>query len=308
MSVPLPDGVRTGVEAALEGVAGRPVRVLSARALGGGCINPSARVETDGGEAFFVKWNERAPRGMFEAEADGLEALRTAARGGPLVVPEVLGSSDAAGSGTAWLLLELVPEGRPGAAYAEALGHGLAALHRRVDGPYGWARDNFLGSLPQANPESDGWTAFWRDARLVPQLARARASGHFRGAQGRALEEVVERLDRALEGEEDGGPSLVHGDLWGGNVYPGPDGRPVLIDPAVYRGHGEVDLAMSELFGGFPPGWLDAYAEARPLDERYERVRRPLYQIYYLLAHVNLFGASYVAGTTRAARAVLSAL
>jgi fructosamine-3-kinase len=120
------------------------------------------------------------------------------------------------------------------------------------------------------------------------------------------LDRMLDAVDRALEDAETAPPSLLHGDLWSGNVYPDSNGQPVLIDPALYRGHREVDLAMSELFGGFPAAFLSAYQEARPLDEPYRRVRRPLYQLYYLLVHVNLFGGSYVGATLAAAEKVVA--
>ena len=303
----LPGALRRKVEGALEEL-GHAAQILDARPLSGGCINPSARLDVEGGECFFLKWNERAPPGMFPAEAEGLGALRETAAGSGLRVPEVLavGAGDA---GTAWLLLEYVPEGRGGGGYAGALGAGLAALHRGVGGDrasYGWERDNFIGSLAQENGASSRWADFWRERRLGPQLSLARSRGHFHGADGRLLDKLVDRLDDALAGAEEDGASLLHGDLWGGNVYPGPAGEPVLIDPAVYRGHREVDLAMSELFGGFPSGYLERYHEAWPIDDAYARIRRPLYQLYYLLVHVNLFGGSYVAGSLAAVERVLA--
>lgn len=307
----LPEAVRESVEEALEEATGRPAQVTGIRAVGGGCIHPSARLETASGDAFFVKWNAAAPADMFPAEADGLGALTVAAEGTPLRVPGVVGVGRAGSDGESWLLLEFLDRGRPGRDYGEALGGGLAELHRPDEGEtgsYGWERDNYIGSLPQANPPSQDWADFWREARLAPQLALARERGHLRGEDGRTLDRLLDRLDDALAGASDDGPSLLHGDLWGGNVYPGPDGEPVLVDPAVHRGHREVDLAMSELFGGFPSGFLDAYREAWPLADGYRRVRRDVYQLYYLLVHVNLFGQSYVAGTLRAARKALGGL
>jgi fructosamine-3-kinase len=151
------------------------------------------------------------------------------------------------------------------------------------------------------------WGEFWRDARLAPQLDRARRAGHFALDDGGGLERVVDRTPELLA-DVGGQPDLLHGDLWGGNVFPDRDGRPVLIDPALYRGHHEVDLAMSELFGGFPGAWPAAYHEARPIDPGYVSFRRSLYQLYYLLVHVNLFGASYEPACRRAARDVLRAV
>ena len=302
----LPETVRRGVEAALEEATGRAASVSGASSLGGGCINPSARVETDDGRAFFLKWNEAAPAGMMAAEADGLAALRAA---DVLRVPDTLGHGE--DGGVQWLLLELVPQGRAAAGYAAAVGRGLAALHEADGGGWGWERDNFIGSLPQANDPPTGanggaWTTFWRERRLLPQLRLARQGGYLARPGGDVLDRLLDRLDAVLAGADDAGPSLLHGDLWGGNAYPDPEGAPVIIDPAVYRGHGEVDLAMTELFGGFPAGYLDAYDEARPIDPAYRSHRRACYQLYYLLVHVNLFGTSYEGRTLRAAEEALA--
>ena len=263
-------------------------------------MNSAARVTTDRGETWFLKWNPNSPQSMFDTEADGLRALASAHA---VRVPAVL----AVGSGEGappWLLLEYVAAGRPGPGFAAALAEGLTGLHRAAKGTWGWERDNFIGSLPQKNPAAATWGAFWRDARLAPQLRLACGRGHFQGEEGGILERVVERTEDLLADVEDEGPSLLHGDLWGGNVYPDQEGLPVLIDPAVYRGHREVDLAMSELFGGFPSGWLGAYHDASPVDEGYGVFRRSLYQLYYLLVHVNLFGAGYEASCLAAARQV----
>jgi fructosamine-3-kinase len=226
-------------------------------------------------------------------------------------VPEVLGVGDAVGDGPGWQLLEFIERGPDVSTYGERLGRGLALLHSAQghgSNGYGWTRDNFIGALPQANPPAESWAAFWRDARLAPQLEVARQAGHFGGEAGQAMDRLVESVERALEGAEAERPSLLHGDLWSGNAYPGPAGEPVLIDPAVYRGNREVDLAMSELFGGFPASFLRAYQEVRPLSSDYARVRRALYQLYYLLVHVNLFGGGYVGSSLQAARAVLAQL
>jgi fructosamine-3-kinase len=296
--------MRQQIEFTLEGELGRPTRISSAHPLGGGCINASARIDTDHGERFFVKWNARAPAGMLAAEADGLIAL---ARADALRVPAVAAVGRAPPDGLQWLMLEYIETGRTARDYAERLGAGLAALHRSgaSDAPaWGWPHDNFIGSLPQSNAHTRGWGEFWRERRLQPQLGRARAAAHFSGRDGALLDRVVERTPELLA-DVDEAPSLLHGDLWGGNVMTDANGRPVLIDPAIYRGHREVDLAMSELFGGFPSGWPDAYDDSSAIDPGYAHHRRALYQLYYLLLHVNLFGAGYEAGCVRAAQQAL---
>ncbi|MFC1662068.1 fructosamine kinase family protein, partial [Gemmatimonadota bacterium] len=284
--------------------------------VGGGCINPSARLETDRGDRFFLKWNPAVPVEMFSAEADGLRALGAP---GAVRVPEVGGWG---GAGTpadpGWLLLEFVPQGSPGPDYGRRLGDGLAHLHAAgASGPdstsgaqpaFGWHQDNFIGSLPQKNDESPAWADFWRDRRIEPQLEMARDRGIFTGPEGRILDELLNRMDELLPEEDGERPALLHGDLWSGNYYPGPDGEPVLIDPAVFRGAGGVDLAMMELFGSFPRGFREAYGSVHPIPAEYDAFRRDLYQLYYLLVHVNLFGGGYVGGSLAAARRVLGAV
>jgi fructosamine-3-kinase len=328
--VTVPAKVLAAVEAALESRAGRPVPVRDAGTVGGGCINPSARLETGAGDAYFLKWNPSAPREMFSAEADGLSAL---AAPEALRIPEVVASG---GTSTredpGWLLMEFVPRGAPGPEYGQRLGKGLAHIHTsgaghsREDegaqaedrGPgekaprpgartFGWHRDNFIGSLPQENREVHRWPVFWRDLRLEPQLRMARNRGHFSGAEGRAVDRVLSAAEDLLPPDGAHGPALLHGDLWSGNYYPDSQGTPVLIDPAVYRGDGEVDLAMMELFGALPRGFAEGYETLRPISPEYAAYRRDLYQLYYLLVHVNLFGGGYVGSSLAAARRVLSA-
>jgi fructosamine-3-kinase len=301
-----PPLVLRAVEAVLESRSGRGVAIRRSFPVGGGCINPSARLESEDGEAFFLKWNPSAPVEMFQAEADGLQGL---AAPGTLRVPEVLGWG---GSGTvrdpAWLLLEFIPAGSPGPDYGHRLGLGLAQLHSSpppAESTYGWRRDNFIGSLPQGNGDLPDWVEFWRTRRLAPQLKLARDGGYLSGSEGKVLDELLDRLEEVMAGTEADGPALLHGDLWTGNYYPDGEGNPVLIDPAVYRGAGEVDLAMMELFGGLPRGFREAYGEVRPMAPEYDAFRRDLYQLYYLLVHVNLFGGGYVGGTLRAAARAL---
>lgn len=296
----LPSALKEGVEAALSSRVARSVEILEMAPVTGGCIHQTARLSTNLREDFFLKWAQGAVSDVFAAEADGLGALGESTG---LTVPEVMGTSDA-GENPAWLLLEYVPQGSPAADYAEHLGGGLAALHETREGPYGWHRANYIGSLPQANTTIYDWPAFWWTERLEPQLALAKDNGRPPGLdqQWAALES---KLPTLLGGAVEDGRSILHGDLWSGNVYPGPDGRPVLVDPAVYRGHREVDLAMTELFGGFPEAFYAAYEDRRPLTDGYEELRRHVYQLYPLLVHVNLFGGSYVNGAEGALRSAL---
>ncbi|HEX8395026.1 MAG TPA: fructosamine kinase family protein [Longimicrobium sp.] len=288
----IPDGLRAAVEAHLG-------RVLSAESVGGGSINRAARLRTADGPV-FIKYHPRSPAGMFAAEARGLDALRRAAAG--LVIPRVLARGDAREGVPAWLALEWLEPAAPSPADDERLGRGLAALHRSPVAGWGWEEPNFIGSLPQANDTASSWPEFWRLRRLGPQLDLARRAGRLPAA-GSEWARLMERLPDLLAAAEEDGPSLLHGDLWSGNRMQTTDG-PALIDPAVYRGHREVDLAMAELFGGFGARFGAAYREAWPLAPGYP-TRRAIYQLYYLLVHVNLFGGGYVAQTASTLRGAL---
>lgn len=273
-------------------------RIVAAEPLGGGCINNGARVETDSGVTLFLKWNSSSPPGMFEAEAAGLSALSAVSS---LRVPKPLAWSDRL-DGTAWLIMEYVARGRVDPKAERQLGRGLAQMHTHpTEGGFGWESDNWIGSLGQSNTTWVRWGDFWRDRRIGPQLQLARRRG---AALDSAFDTLLDLIPDALSDVER--PELVHGDLWGGNWFASERGEPVLIDPAVYRGHGEVDLAMSELFGGFGRSFYDAYDDVRSIDSAYTAYRKDLYQLYYLLVHVNLFGHAYEAGSLQAAQNVLS--
>jgi protein-ribulosamine 3-kinase len=296
----LPSTLKEAVEAALSSRSAGSVEILETAPVTGGCIHQTARLSTNLRENFFLKWAQDTASDVFAAEADGLSALRASTG---LTVPEVIGNSNA-GENPAWLLLEYVPRGSPAPDYAQHLGGALAALHEAREGPYGWHRSNYIGSLPQANTITDDWPAFWWTERLEPQLALARDNGLSVGL-GRQWAALESKLDTLVGGAAEDGRSILHGDLWSGNVYPGADGEPVLVDPAVYRGHREVDLAMTELFGGFPKAFYTAYEDSRPLTDGYQDIRRHVYQLYPLLVHVNLFGGSYVNSAEGALRNAL---
>lgn len=255
------------------------------RALGGGSISAAWRVHTDGG-AMFVKTGAAAAFEQLDAEADGLRAL---ARSAAVRVPRVLcvGKRGA----DAFLALEWLELGAAGPRAAQALGHALAVQHRHVQDAFGWHRDNTIGSTPQVNTPEPDWVRFFREHRLVFQLELAAKNGYTGELQeqGAALAGRVECLFDGYEPEA----SLLHGDLWGGN-WGVVNGDPVIFDPAVYYGDRECDLATTLLFGGFGPDFYAAYEEAWPLEPGH-RKRVPLYQLYHVLNHLNLFGRSYLA-------------
>lgn len=276
-----------GLKARLAEVLGKtPTRV---QYIGGGSINQAARVEA-AGISYFVKWKHSAPPQFFEREARGLSLLQ---QSGVIRVPAVIAHSDSAPQHPAYLVLEWIeesPRAEP-LAFAVAFGRALADLHR-CDAPHiGLDHDNFIGELPQSNKQKHDWVSFYRDQRLLPQIEMAKARRRLNPTREGLLRKVVERLDTLLEGCADT-PSLLHGDLWSGNFMVGAGNQPVILDPAVYYGDREVEIAMTDLFGGFPPRFLAAYQEAFPLFPGHER-RKALYQLYPLLVHLNLFGEGY---------------
>jgi fructosamine-3-kinase len=257
-------------------------KVRERRTLSGGDINRAYAVTLDDGRRWFVKTNPRPPAGMFPSEARGLAWL-SAARA--LRVPAVAAVDEG------FLVLELLQPGPRTPSFDEDLGRGLAALHRAGAPAFGLDHDNYIGRLPQSNRPAASWSELYRRERLEPQVRRAAAAALITPSLARAFERLYGRLAELVGPDEP--PSRLHGDLWGGNLMGDDRGAPCLIDPAVYGGHREVDLAMMRLFGGFGPRVFAAYAEAYPLAPGHED-RVPLYQLYPLLVHVNLFGGSYL--------------
>lgn len=251
----------------------------------GGSIHRCVRWETDAGPV-FVKLASAAEADLFAAEADGLRALADARA---VRVPEVLATMTT--DTEAALVLEWLDFGDTDARAEARLGQQLAALHR-VEGPsFGWHRDNTIGRTPQLNTPANHWPRFYAEHRLGFQLRLAERNG----LQARTVARGRVLADRCAEffASYRPAPSLLHGDLWGGNwAVERSSGAPVLFDPAVYFGDREADLAMTRLFGGFGPAFYAAYEQAWPLDAG-ARTRRPLYDLYHVLNHYNLFGGGY---------------
>lgn len=278
-------------------VTGRPFAVRDHRACGGGCINAAA-VVSDGAQRYFVKQNDAARLDMFEAEAEALRELGTV---NALRVPHPICSGIA--GDRAYLVLEYVELNGDTEHAGEALGEGLARLHSHHGPHFGWHRDNTIGATPQINTPSDCWSNFWRDRRLAYQIALAVDNG-YRGVLVRKVERVCSDVEVFFR-DYAPAPSLVHGDLWSGNWAADAEGHPVIFDPAVYYGDRETDIAMTELFGGFPRRFYEAYRHTLPLDVGY-RVRKALYNLYHVLNHLNLFGGSYAAQAERLADQLLA--
>ncbi len=267
------------VAAQIATATGKPFNVERVQSVSGGSINAAHRI-TGGDRPYFVKVNQATRLGMFEAEA---LALRQLAATHTLRVPTPVTWGVA--HGQAFLVLEWL-ELRSRGDWA-ALGRQLAALHRQRGDRFGWDQTNTIGSTLQVNTWHDDWVTFWAECRLGHQLALARRKG-FQSDREEELWEVLPAFFRTYRPF----PSLLHGDLWGGNVGFLPDGTPVMFDPATYWGDREADLAMTELFGGFDPEFYRAYQAEFPLDGGYPQ-RKVLYNLYHILNHFNLFGGGY---------------
>lgn len=255
--------------------------VTQNRAVGGGCINHGARLETRSGKTFFLKTNRSTPADMFAREAEGLQALRVA--DGPRVPEPYVWGPD-------FLLLEdLSPAGRQPDYWPE-FGRGLAALHNHTNDRFGFPHDNYIGSTPQPNTWRADGCEFFTGERLLFQARLAQVNGLLTKDQARSVERLAARLPELVPVQP---PALIHGDLWSGNAIADESGRPAIIDPAAHYGWAEAELGMTTLFGSFPAVFYEAYQEVHPLEPGW-RERLPLYNLYHLLNHLNLFGAGYL--------------
>lgn len=258
--------------------------VTGATPVGGGSISDCHVLTTRAGPRLFLKLNGSAPADMFEREAEGLAALATAS-GAPRVPAPVLTGAD-------FLLLEYIPSAPPAADYWAAFGQRLARLHSFTNARFGFAHANYIGSTTQPNPWTDDGYVFFAKQRLLFQAGLAHQGGRLSAKWVRRIEVLADKLPTLIPFQA---ASLLHGDLWGGNAIPGPDGQACLIDPAAHFGWAEADLAMTTLFGRPPQSFYTAYAAERlPALEPGYAGRFDLYNLYHLLNHLNLFGASYL--------------
>jgi len=261
----------------------RPFTLLNHTSVGGGSINEAYRLEGTDSTLYFLKLNDKQHLAMFVAEAQGLEAI---AETNTIRVPHALAHGSAGRQ--SYLVLEHLELGYRG--NARLLGEQLAALHRCEGTRFGFNQDNFIGTTPQPNGWKSDWIDFWREHRLGFQLRLSAQNGY-----GGQLQRLGAKLSDALPAffaDYSPQPSLLHGDLWSGNHAFLADGEPTIFDPAVYYGDRECDLAMTELFGGYPADFYAAYRAAYPLDAGYA-MRRELYNLYHILNHANLFGGGY---------------
>ena len=252
---------------------------------GGGCINQGGRLETSIG-IFFLKWNDTKKfPGMFEAESKGLKLLHHQRA---IRIPKVLAVGE--NGSYQFLLLEFIEQQSRSKKFWRQLGNCLASLHRNSFDTYGLDHDNYIGSLRQLNKQDSSWINFFIQQRLAVQVAQAVDSKLAGNNWIKHFDALYKKLPELLTDEK---PALLHGDLWSGNLITDESGQPCLIDPAVYYGNRETDLAMTQLFGGFDETFYSSYHDDFPLLPGLED-RLEVYKLYPLLVHVNLFGTSYV--------------
>jgi len=259
--------------------------ITDRQSVSGGSINSAYKL-IGHNKTYFVKCNSDKQLDMFKAEAAGLNEI---AQTNAIKVPQPVCCGVAEQS--AYIVLEFIDLRSGNGLAATELGQQLAVMHRQSAPSFGWQYDNTIGSTAQINHHEKNWITFWRDHRLGYQLQLASENG--------CGQQISKKGDKLLEcfpalfGHYKPEPSLLHGDLWSGNYAYDRDGTPVIFDPAVYYGDRETDIAMTELFGGFPQPFYQAYNEAWPLDEGYN-VRKTLYNLYHILNHFNLLGGGYL--------------
>lgn len=260
-------------------------KIKSVSAVSGGCISDAYRITNDRENNFFLKLNP-SPKDLFIKESNGLRELKKA---NAIRVPDVISCDEE------FLLIEFIsPRGRS-KKFFEDFGRRFAGLHRYSGEKFGFYENNYIGSNPQINmpdeDEENNWVAFFLNKRIFYQFKLAEKNGYAK----KELKDAVSSLEKTIHkiiGSSLEPPSLLHGDLWSGNYIVDENGNACIIDPAVYYGHREADLAMTKLFGGFSSEFYSAYNEAYPLKEGYE-YRESLYKLYHVLNHLNLFGTSY---------------
>ncbi|PWA10659.1 fructosamine kinase [Pueribacillus theae] len=263
--------------------AGDASILIQAKRVHGGSINDSYYIETEK-RKYFIKYNKRSPERFFEMEAKGLEQIR---KTDTIKVPDVLSFSDEESNG--FLALEWI-DGKKNDGTEKRLGEQLAAFHSTFGKKHGFEDDTFIGHLPQPNGLYISWLDYYRDKRLKAQVKLGIERNHIGGKRKKQLVKLVENLGNWIPNEVK--PSYLHGDLWNGNWLVGPEGEPYVIDPSFLYGDRQFEIAFTELFGGYSRDFYDAYQASFPLSSDYGEIKS-LYQLYYLLVHLNMFGEAY---------------
>lgn len=285
------------IEEMISACFGAGVHLLKMECVPGGDINQAYRVTLSSGNSIFVKTNAIHNVHFFLAEANGLEAFRSAEKIG---VPKILGVGTDKKREVSFLAMEYIKSSQKTGNYWETFGYELANLHRACSssfvtlrepgGKFGFAEDNYIGASPQKNDPKEKWVDFYRECRLLPQLTMAER--YLPSAIRKKAQRLLEHLEDYMREPEF--PSLLHGDLWSGNILCGDNEKAWIIDPAVYVGDCETDLAMLQLFGRIPESFWEGYRGIIPIDLKEYGERRPLYDLYHLLNHLNLFGYGYL--------------
>jgi fructosamine-3-kinase len=289
----LPDALKNAVELTLTAQFEKPVGILEIRSVGGGCINEAYSLKTNIGK-YFIKYNSAsAYPGMFEKEAAGLKLLADTKT---IEIPKVLSSGE--NDTNAYLLLQYIESGESSRNFWNDFGTKLADLHRNTKDYFGLDHDNYIGSLVQKNNPHPDFFSFFISQRVEPQLKEARNKGSFSLSETRYFDSLFNTIHNIIPAEK---PALIHGDLWSGNFMVTQNGSSCLIDPAVYYGHREADIAMTQLFGGFDPEFYHTYNQTWPMENNWQK-RMDIFNLYPLLVHVNLFGGSYAQQVLRIIR------
>lgn len=281
----LPLGLVAALERLLEAYCQTSGTITSTTNLSGGCINRAAKITYEG-QDFFVKWNHNPMlNGLMEAEAAGMQLLSSA---NAVKTPQLIGSGFA--NGIQYLVLGYIDQRRPTGDFWKNFGEQLAQLHQNSAASFGLSQSNYIGSLVQSNRCWPTWPDFFKHERLQPLITIATKERLIDAALQKLFDRLFERFDQLFPSEK---PALLHGDLWSGNYLCNRENQPVLIDPAVYYGYHEMDLAMTRLFGGFPQSFYEAYDHYFPLEKDWQQ-RIDLCNLYPLLVHAILFGESYI--------------
>lgn len=283
-------------EVVLKEALGKSVQVKSTAFKSGGCINNALKLTTSEGD-FFLKWQIGIPEDMFQKEAEGLKLL---AKSGSIKIPEVLAYGKLGEKH--YLLMENIESAAPTGSYWVDFGKALAEMHHNNSSEkYGLSHDNYIGKLPQPNDFNGNWIDFFIQNRLEYQLNLAIQNRLVSNELIDRYRKFYELLPGLLPVDN---PALLHGDMWSGNVMVGNDGKACLIDPAVYFGHHEIELAFTQMFGGFSHEFYSAYQSNYPLEPGFDE-RVGIYNIYPHMVHVNLFGTSYLGGVESVLRRYL---
>lgn len=262
-----------------------PIKITSYKPISGGDTNKSYVLQSEEGN-FFMKTNSTKEfPGMLREEAKGLKSIEETHT---LRTPKIIKIDDSGNE--QYLILELISKGEANEEIWENFGKSLASMHKIPQPFFGFSSDNYVGRLPQKNTKASTWGEFYAQYHLQPLIKKLTDMNALTNQEVRAAENFYQQIDDIFPKET---PSLVHGDLWSGNFLISDTGDPVVLDPAVYYGHREMDLGMTRLFGGFSVDFYEGYNSKYPLEKGWE-VRIPYTQLYPLLVHSILFGNYYL--------------